>query len=277
MLAWSLCSLWSSTQAWKPPLPPIVWEFRGPLQQYRRDTNAAAAVKWQEEVTIQRKGVNGSIIMKQMPQFTIMPFSTFCSVWQVYMLWCSSQTGIGQKNPIWTDLDWIGPQYGSRWAPAGHVCSFICWRYLDRNAVQEETLHLGELVKLWFPGRVMQWEEKAECDSDSDKNGYIYIALFINWWTVWFQYDGTSVSTCTYIIVTVFFPIIPLEPLNCHFSQPNRLNINVYLHNCSLDFFILLSFPMYKKYSRCFDTFIVKFVKDCNISTYFSFILYYVK
>lgn len=83
---------------------------------------------------------------------------------------------VGQKNPIWTDLDWIGPQYGSRWAPAGHVCSFICWRYLDHNAVQEETLHL-ELVKLWFLGRVMQWGGKAECDSDTctDKNGYIYI------------------------------------------------------------------------------------------------------
>lgn len=34
---------------------------------------------------------------------------------------------------------------------------------------------------------------------------------------------------------------------------------------------------MYKKYSRYFDTFIVKFVKECNILTYFSFILYYVK
>lgn len=38
-----------------------------------------------QEETIQRKGVNGSIITKQMQQFTIMPFSTFCSVWQVYM------------------------------------------------------------------------------------------------------------------------------------------------------------------------------------------------
>lgn len=33
----------------------------------------------------------------------------------------------------------------------------------------------------------------------------------------WFQYDGTSVSTYIHVPVIVFFPIIPLEPLNCHF------------------------------------------------------------
>lgn len=147
--------------------------------------------------------VNMYSIGCQQIQFTVLILLIWEHKNQIYLSniykWTYCAYIVGQKNPIWTDLDWIGPQYGSRWAPAGHVCSFICWRYLDRNAVQEETLHLGELVKLWFPGRAMQWGEKAECDSDSDKNGYIYKALFINWWTVWFQYDGTSVSTYTYM------------------------------------------------------------------------------
>lgn len=165
--------------------------------------------------------VNMYSIGRQQIRFTVLILLIWGHKNQIYLSniykWTNCAYIVGQKNPIWTDLDWIGRQYGSRWAPAGHVCSFICWRYLDRNAVQEETLRLGELVKLWFPGRVMQWGEKAECDSDSDKNGYIYIALFINWWTVWFQYDGTSVSTYIHVPVIVFFPIIPLEPLNCHF------------------------------------------------------------
>lgn len=118
----------------------------------------------------------------QQIQFTVLILLIWEHKNQIYLSniykWTYCAYIVGQKNPIWTDLDWIGPQYGSRWAPAGHVCSFICWRYLDRNAVQEETLHLGELVKLWFPGRVMQWGEKAQCDSDSDKNGYIYSTVY---------------------------------------------------------------------------------------------------
>lgn len=126
--------------------------------------------------------VNMYSIGCQQIQFTVLILLIWEHKNQIYLSniykWTYCAYIVGQKNPIWTDLDWIGPQYGSRWAPAGHVCSFICWRYLDRNAVQEETLHLGELVKLWFPGRVMQWGEKAECDSDSDKNGYIYSTVY---------------------------------------------------------------------------------------------------
>lgn len=147
--------------------------------------------------------VNMYSIGRQQIQFTVLILLIWEHKNQIYLSniykWTYCAYIVGQKNPIWTDLDWIGPQYGSRWAPAGHVCSFICWRYLDRNAVQEETLRLWELVKLWFPGRVMQWGEKAECDSDSDKNGYIYSTVYqlMNcvvsiWW-----YKCIYLHTCT--------------------------------------------------------------------------------